>query len=403
MVRKTLCLVLGVILLLFAASSFAVPAVTGKPVVVQHLGKVPWPQDDPVTIPYLTQVSANDINDLHGDVTCDVIISTPGNYHMALRDAMKGREDLGHVGLQQQIKDQFDATVCWSTSPPISVQQIPAADLQFKNIHLAGLPALAMGPGKVMDTLVEKGFVDKATRKPFLRNQGNVILARADKARKIKNVCDLGGKTRVATPSPDLEPGSFGNFSGTIFNVADQNDFGCDATKLFNSIFSQDISTIDMSAFDNPYDINGVLAVFGVGQSSSHGKHDKHDNDKSGHHKHNNIPKWVASSRIMHRDIPYALCHNEADAGVIFYHQAKYLKRELGLTGCKLEIVPLGGTETNPQPLPGNKVGTLHIAKVAGTFPKKVLDARDLVYDFLTASPIWTQIMKDHGLIDPTP
>jgi hypothetical protein len=399
MVRKSLCLILGGIFMLFSASSFAVPTVTGKPVVVQHLGKVPWPQDDPVTIPYLTQVSANDINDLHGDVTCDVIISTPGNYHMALRDAMKGRKDLKHVGLQQQVKDKFDATVCWSTSPPISVQQIPAADLQFKNIHLAGFPALAMGPGKVMNKLVDKGYVDKATRQPFLRNQGNVILARADKAKKIKNVCDLGRKTRVATPSPDLEPGSFGNFSGTIFNVADKNDFGCDATKLFNSIFSQDISTIDTSAFDNPYDINGVLAVFGVGKSSSHDS----DKDKDKHHSKTKTPKWVASSRIMHRDIPYALCHNEADAGVIFYHQAKYLKRELGLTGCKLEIVPLGGTEAQPKPLEGNKVGTLHIAKVAGTFPKKVLGARDLIYDFLTSSPIWTQIMKDHGLVDPTP
>jgi hypothetical protein len=307
---------------------------------------------------------------------------------------MKGRKDLSHVGLQEQIKNQFDVTVCWSTSPPIAVDQIPAADLQFKNIHLTGRPALAMGPGKVMNKLVEKGYVDKATRQPFLRNQGNVILARADKAKKIKNICDLGGKTRVATPNPKLEPGSFGNFSGTIFNVADQNDFGCNAADLFNGIFSQDLSKIDTSAFNNPYDINSVLAVFGVGKN-------KHGNDD--HNKKSAVPRWIASSRIMHRDIPYALCHNEADAGVIFYHQAVYLKRELGKTGCNLEIVPLGGTESDPKPLPGNQVGTLHIGKVTGSFPQKVLDARDVVYTFLTTSPIWTQIMADHGMVDPTP
>jgi len=371
---------------LVSLNSFAVPPVTGAPIIVQHLGKLDWPQDDAVTTPYLTQLVANDINDLHGDVTCDLIISTPGNYHMALRDAMKGRDDLGLVGLQQQVKERFDVTVCWSTSPPIAPEQIPAEDLQFKNIHLQGRPALAMGPGAVMNTLVANGYVDAATRRPFLRNRGNAILVRADKAKKIKNVCDLGGKTRVATPNPYLEPGSFGNFSGTIFNVADQNDFGCDATELFNSIFSQDLSEFDLSSFDNPYDIRRILKVFGVGENER-----------------GNPPKWVASSRIMHRDIPYALCHDEADAGVIFYHQAIYVKRVLAETGCNLEIVPMGGTETDPDPLPGNQVGTLHIAKVAGEFPQKVLDARDFIYDFLTSSTVWTQILADHGMDDPTP
>jgi|GEM_PF-670004 len=398
MMRKALLLILCSNFYFISANCLAAPEVTGKPIIVQHLGKVEWPQDDDITTPYLTQLSANDINDLHGDVSCDLIISTPGNYHMALLDAMKGREDLGHPGLQKQIKSQFDATVCWSTSPPVSLQQIPAEDLQFKNIHLQGRPALAMGPGGVMNNLVAQGLVEADTRQPFLRNQGNVILVRADKAKKIKNICDLGGKIRVATPNPELEPGSFGNFSGTIFDVAEQNDF-CNATKLFNSIFSQDISKIDTSAFENPYDINSILAVFGVGEKHHHHKKG-HDDDK---HKKEATAKWIASSRIMHRDIPYALCHNEADAGVIFYHQAIYLKRVLGLTGCQLDIVPLGGSESEPQPLPGNRVGTLHIAKVSGSFPPKVLGARDLVYDFLTKSPIWTQIMAEHGMIDPTP
>jgi hypothetical protein len=381
--------------LLTTFNAAAVPAVTGAPIIVQHLGKVPWPQDDPVTTPYLTQFVANDINDLHGDVTCDLIISTPGNYHMALRDAMKGRPDLGLTGLQEQVKSQFDVTVCWSTSPPVGPEQIPAKDLQFKNIHVKGLPALAMGPGKVMDKLVDNNLVDGPTRQPFLKNQGNVILVRTDEANRIHNVCDLGGRTRVATPSPTLEPGSFGNFSGTIFNVADQNDFGCDATKLFNGIFGQDLSQFDLSAFDNPYDIDAIQAVFTRSRGHDHHEHgEDHDYE---------TPKWVASSRIMHRDIPYALCHNEADAGVIFYHQAKYLKETLGKTGCALEIVPMGGTAEAPQPLPGNKIGTLFVAKVSGTFPAKVSNARDLIYNFLTTSTIWSQILADHGMIDPTP
>ena len=67
---------------------------------------------------------------------------------------------------------------------------------------------------------------------------------------KIKNMCDLKKKAiRVVTPNNVLEPGSFGNFSGTIFNVAEQNNFHCDATQLFNAIFSQDISNFDLSKF----------------------------------------------------------------------------------------------------------------------------------------------------------
>lgn len=381
MFRKFVSGLLFSLLILLSNLSHAVPPVTGDPVIVQHLGKVEWPQEDAVTTPYLTQLSANDINDLHGDVSCDLIISTPGNYHMALKDAMKGRADLSHEGLQQQAKD-LNVTVCWSTSPPVSVDQINAEDLQFKNIHLTGRPALAMAPNGVMNKLVAQNLVDVTTRLPFLTNRGNVILVRADAASKINNICDLNGKTRVVTPHPTLEPGSFGNFSGTIYNVADLNSFGCDATGLFNGIFSQDASAINTSSFANPYDVANVLKVFNLGANS---------------------PRWVASSRIMHRDVPYALCHNEADAGVIFYHQAIYLKRELGLTGCELAIVPLGGTEAVPQPLAGNKVGGLQIAKVIGNYPQKVKDARDIIYNFLTTSTIWTQIMNDHGMDDPTP
>lgn len=62
-----------------------------------------------------------------------------------------------------------------------------------------------------------------------------------------------------------MEPGSFGYFSGTPFNVADQTDFGCDATALCNGIFTQDISGYDLSSLDNPYDIDGVKSVFGRG------------------------------------------------------------------------------------------------------------------------------------------
>ena len=381
---KTILITFSSLLYFFSSICFAVPPVTGEPVIVQHLGKLEWPQDIPTSTPSLTQLVHNDVNDLHGELSCELIISTPGNYHMALKDAIYGAPDLGHIGLIEQTgtPSQFKVSICWSTSPPVSIDQITAEKLQFKNISMVGRPSLVMAPGGVMDTLVANGQADGATRQPLFTNRGNVIIVRADKLASINNICDLGGTTRVVTPDPVMEPGSFGNFSGTIFNIADQNAFGCDATTLFNSIFSQDLSTLDLSSFDNPYDIDGIKAVFGRGPTPM-----------------GNGAKWVASSRIMHRDIPYALCHDEADAGVIFYHQAIYMKDTMAPTGCNLEIVPLGGTVTNPQPLPGNRVGTIHIAKVNGSYAKKVNDARDDIYNFLTTDPVWEQILLKHGMV----
>lgn len=380
--------------LLSSFNSYAVfPDYNGSPVIVQHLGKLDWPEDVPITepspFPSLTQLVSNDVNDLHGDLSCELIISTPGNYHMALKDAIYGEPDINPVGLIEQTgtPSQFKVSICWSTSPPISIDQIMSEKLQFKNISMIGRPSLVMAPGKVMDTLIANGQADGATRQTLFSNRGNVMIVRNDKfiagPDQITNICDLArSDIRVVTPHPTEEPGSFGNFSGTIYNVAAQNAFGCNAQGLYDSIFQWEPTSIDLTKYDNPYNIDDVKSVFGRGPTPQ-----------------GTGAKWVASSRIMHRDIPYALCHDEADVGIIFYHQALYMKETMAETGCDLDIIPLGGTVANPQPLAGNKVGTIHIAKVIGSYAKKVNDARNDIYDFLTTSPVWEQLLIKHGMV----
>jgi len=148
---------------------------------------------------------------------------------------------------------------------------------------------------------------------------------------------------------------------------------------LFNGIFSQDISKIDLSAFDDPTNIKGVLSVFKRGKGV----------------------KWVASSRIMHRDIPYALCYDLADAAVIFHHQAVYLKQTMADNmNCKLDLLPLPGTRSDPK---GNRFGALRIAKILGHDDSNVQQAQDAVFDFFVNSPVWTQILNDNYLEDPSP
>lgn len=384
--KQAVMIIISSYFVLFSTSVLSVPAVTGDPVIQQFLGNLMWPQDTDVQSPYLTQLNSNDINDLHGDLDCDFIISTAGNYHFALLEALQGRPDLNFEGLQAILLRDYGLKVCWSTSPPVSVDQIINERLQVKNIIMHGKPALVMGPNGLMTALSgvpgdpEKPvLIDTTSITPFLSNKGNSILIRADKANTISDICDLGANNiRVVTPNNVLEPGSFGNFSATIFNVADQNNFGCDATTLFNNIFSQDISNINTSAFANPTDVPAVLKVFTSG----------------------NIMKWVASSRTMHRDIPYSLCFNLADAGVIFHHQATYLKETLATSmNCQLNIIPLPGTEANPM---GNKFATLKIAKVSG-HTGVVATAQTIMFDFFVDSPIWTQILMDNDLVDPSP
>lgn len=388
-------LAITILAMVAANSALAVPPVTGDPVIVKHIGSMDWPVDNiGVAVPFLTQGDANALNDLHGEARCDVLISTPGNYHMALQDLMYGRADLNHPSLVNQIKDQYGLTVCWTTSPPISQEQIPAEVVQFGNLRITGKPVLAMGPKGKMNNLVANGLVDPSTVKNFLRNRGNAILVRDDEHNEIKGICDLAKThTRLVSPRPparpgeakDLasEPGSFGNFSGTLFNVInDNNDLSCngDAEAIFNSYFAQDLSKMHhLDDLNNVFNHKKLLKVY-----------------------KNHQVKWVASSRIMHRDVPYALCNDYADAGIIFFHLAKYLQREAAKFNCPLKVIPMGGTAQNPVPMAGNRVGTLRIAKVKGDFSSPVSLAADLIYNTMTTNGgAWEAILNSHEIDFP--
>ena len=71
-------------------TSFAeVPVITSSPTIDKPL-LLEWPLDEAATDPDLSEPTANNINDLHARISkCDdinVVLSTAGNYHMALRD-----------------------------------------------------------------------------------------------------------------------------------------------------------------------------------------------------------------------------------------------------------------------------------------------------------------------------
>lgn len=332
-----------------------VPKITGEPVIVTPTNLLDWPQDFPVATPYLTEPTSNRLNDIHGVISnCDIVLSTAGNYHMALRE-------IWQMYLKDYAADLGIENWYYTTSPPISVQQIENKIVQFGNLEARCQPQVAVGPGKLIDKLIALG-VTEGKPVPILKNYGNVIFVKKGNPKHIKTVWDLGrADVTMVTPNPIMEPGSFGNFSSTIYNIAANDSHkpkGMTPEKLFNGIFNSD--------------------------QTACGKHGKHC-------------KWVAGKRIMHREQPWAVATGKADAGLIFYHLALYFTQTFP---DKFEIVPLGGTADKPEPLPGNKVAVQKAIRIKGNWNEKQLKAREKLIEAL-AAPEVAGILAKHGLRKP--
>ncbi len=164
----------------------------------------------------------------------------------------------------------------------------------------------------------------------------------------------------MVTPNPEMEPGSFKNFAGSIYNIAKNDKFkpkGMTAEKLFNRIFN-----------------------------SSQKQCVK-----------NNNCKWVSGKRIMHREQPWAIASDNADAGVIFYHLALYFTR---VFPDVFEIIPLGGTVDFPKPVKGNKIGVLNAVKIKGDWSKLQTQASEQLMKALTSNQ-FEKILNKHGILKP--
>ena len=133
--------------MLMSATIYASPKIAGTPHIVTPDTLLQWPGDFPGTLPNLTEPTANRLNDLHGQVgQCDIVLSTVGNYHMALREMWQ------HY-LSVNAKALDINTWYYSTSAPVSIQQIKNKTLQFGNLNLNCIPQVVVGPLKLMNKL----------------------------------------------------------------------------------------------------------------------------------------------------------------------------------------------------------------------------------------------------------
>ena len=199
-----------------------IPPINGTPEV---LGPklLDWKTDFPSEYPDLTEPTSNRIYDLHMQVndcdTMDLILSTSGNYHMALTEFW-----YDYFLPKHALQNWY-----FSTSPPIGYEQTKNGVLSYSNVALHCRPHLAVGPKVVIDALAADNLIlDKPI--PLFENRGNVLLVKKGNPKNIKSIWDLG-KTgvRVATSNPYTEAGSFGNYAASIYRIAlaDKGKEGC--------------------------------------------------------------------------------------------------------------------------------------------------------------------------------
>lgn len=79
------------------------------------------------------------------------------------------------------------------------------------------------------------------------------------------------------------------------------------------------------------------------------------------------------------------------------YHMALYMVRTFP---DKFDIIPLGGTVDNPEPVAGNKQATLFIATIKGELTTEQYMARDALIEAYQSSE-FKDILIKHGLLRP--
>jgi len=183
-----------------------------------------------------------------------------------------------------------------------------------------------------------------------------VILVKKGNPKHIKTVWDLARKgVHLETPNPELEPGAFNNYLNAIYNIAKSDPHppkGWTAEKLVNVIYD----------------------------------------GKSG-----DPNKWTAGPHIHHRDEPWSVAYGKADAAVILHHLGRYTAESFPNI---FEIVPLGGTLANPQPLPGTTTSVRYIVALKGPWSPRQKAAQAALFSVLQ-SDVFTRALEAHGLQRP--
>lgn len=322
------------------------PVITGTPV-IDAPQILSWPHDQGDVKPSLNDPDANLLFDFHGELnTCDFLLSSEGNYHPALHN-------IWPVFLAR-FKDHPLKNAFYTTSPPVFTQQVQNGVVQFGNLYARCRPQIAAGGMEEIKKLQEAQLTDGEPL-PFYEDRGEVILVKKGNPKHIKTVWDLArAEVHYVSPHPDQEAGAFKNYLKTIYGIAAKDPHppaGMNAAKLIEAVFN---------------------------------------NRKT-------ADKWFAGPRIHHRDIPWSIAYGKADAGIIIYHLGRFAQQTFPQ---QFDIVPLGGSADNPQPLPGTVTSVRYMVKVKGEWSERQREAAQTYIDTLMSEE-FTAILQKHGLKRP--
>lgn len=226
--------------------------------------------------------------------------------------------------------------IFYATTPPGPiVNMLRTGGLRMGNLTIRVSPHVFISPPQVLENLVAEGYMQ--THQPFMRNRGSVLLVKKGNPKNISGVADLARRDlRLFLSNPETEKVSYRGYVDTLKGMA--------AGEGINLSFLADAT--------------GTGIVYG--------------------------------DCIHHREAPQALADDRADVAIVYYHLAL---RYIRMFPALFEMVPLGGTASDPQPAPENIISRTHAGIIGdgGRWGAEFLR-------FLSSDPV-RAIYAYHGLL----
>ena len=315
-----------------------------------------------LSIPSLTQTHYNEVLDVHSTLSAasaELILSTNGNWHSALRRLLAEQYFPAHP----TVAGSYLVT----TSPPISLAQLQTGRVKVGNVlYTQAQPHVVVAPGAELNGLQAAGYLS-GPRVNVIRTYGSVILRRHGD-HKVESFWDLrkikAGRFASSDPS---EGGSYTNYRDSLYNIALNNPR---KPGLTPAEVAEEAAELRAQLFDD----EGVVTL----------------------------------GPPMHRSVPHSIAAGDADVGLFFLHLAVAAMRE---NPGVFEAVYLAGDVTGvtddpdvlaqgQTPLVGNAVGTFAVSRTNVPATAAQVTARE---DLITAlqSPAFTQILAESGLRRP--
>jgi len=256
-----------------------------------------------------TAPGSNICLDFHGDpAIAGLTVFSDGNHHMALEESL--RAFLHH---NPEVRDIFYAT----TPPAPLVHALEGGALTIGNLTLEARPDVFIGPGGILDQLVERDLL--ARHAPFMQSRGVALLVRRGNPKKVSGATDLlRDDIRIAISHPDNEKASHVVYQQTLLNLAKEGH---------------------RSALESLLASEGDACVF--------------------------------SQTIHHREVPELLAGDKADVAPVYYHLALRYSR---IFPDVFEFIALDGAPDEPGP--ATSITRYHLGLVGdgGEWGEKLAD-----------------------------